>query len=231
MWEYLFATYRKRPGADENPYVKGAEGRKEWNDRYANMQDSIKHWRWAFFGALIISVIFAIALAKIAMESKVRPYAVETNQGMPYAIKPMKSFSAHDERLINFAINQFIINARTVISDTQAEKSLLNKVYAHSANKTILFLHDYYLKNNPFDLASRYTVSVNIISALPLSEYTWQVTWDETKHSTHDGHALGTSRWVANITYQFGDINPKFMADNPFGIYITQIFWSQTQSS
>src|ERR1043166_9351097 len=117
---------------------------------------------------------------------------------MPYAVKQMESISTHDQRLINFAMNQFIINARTIVNDIEAEKSLLNKVYAYSADNTIRSLHDYYQKNNPFDASTYNTITVNIVNSLPVSKYTWQITWDEIKRSSHGGNVLGTSRWMAN---------------------------------
>jgi type IV secretory pathway TrbF-like protein len=214
--------------AIENPYVKGAEGRKEWNDRYENMRASICTWQKAFFCSITISIIFALLSVKMATSSRVQPFVVETNNGMPYAVKPMANMSLQDKRLINFAINQFIINSRTIVTDAEAEKVLLNKVYAYSANETINFLHDYYQKHNPLDLSTQYTISVNIVNALPLSHDSWQIIWDETKRSANGGNSLGVTRWMANVTYKFGDVNERFMNDNPFGFYVTQISWSQS---
>lgn len=213
----------------KNPYIKGAEGRKEWNDRYMNMSKAIRNWQIMSLCLMGIVILFAVMMTKMASESRVEPFVVETNNGMPYAIKPMSSLSTQDQRLINFAINQFIINARTVINDTQAQKVLLNKVYAFSANNTINTLHDYYDKNNPFTVASQYSVSINIINSLPISHDTWQVVWDETKRAVNSGASLETTRWMANVSYKFGDVNAKFAMDNPFGLYITQVSWSQSQ--
>jgi type IV secretion system protein VirB5 len=231
--QFIFGTKNAmvgKSGSPQNPYVKGAEGRKEWNDRYENMKKSIGAWQKAFFCSIAISIIFAIVTAKMASESRVQPFVVETNNGMPYAVKPMEAISSQDQRLINFTINQFIINARTIVNDTEAEKVLLNKVYAYSANNTISFLHDYYQKNNPFDLSGQYTVTVNIVNSLPISRDTWQITWDETKRSANGGNILGTTRWMANMTYKFGDVNQRFITDNPFGLYVTQVSWSKSQS-
>lgn len=225
-----YPIIRKKSAILQNPYVTGSEGRKEWNDRYMNMSESIRHWQQAFFSAMVVVILFATIVARIATESRVQPFVVETNHGMPYAIQSMRSLSPHDQQLINFAVNQFIVNARTIVSDEQAQKTLLNKVYAFSANNTLGFLHDYYEGNNPFNLASQYTVTVNIVNSLPISHDTWQITWDETKRSTNGDNVLGVTRWMANVTYQFGDVNPRFITDNPFGLYITQVSWSQSQS-
>ncbi len=232
--KFIFANKKlltNQAGSLNNPYVKGAEGRKEWNDRYENMRKSISAWQKAFFCSIVISIIFALVVAKIATESQIKPFIVETNNGMPYAVKSMESITLQDKRIINFAVNQFIINARTIINDTEAEKALLNKVYAFSANNTINFLHDYYQKNNPFELSSQYTISVNIINSLPVSHDTWQILWDETKRSTQGGQVLEVTRWMANITYKFGDVSEKLIIDNPFGFYIVNVSWSQNQST
>jgi type IV secretion system protein TrbF len=213
----------------ENPYTKGSEGRKEWNDRYGNLQKSSRYWQRAFFCSIVINIVFALVIAKIATQSEIKPFIVETNRGMPYAIDALKKVSDTDPRIINFAVNQYIINARSIIHDTTAEKSLLNKVYAYSADQAISFLQGYYQKNDPFRLSAQYTVTVQIINSLALSPHTWQVTWDETQHSTLDHQVVKVTRWVAQLTHQFGKINPNFINDNPFGLYITHITWSQNE--
>jgi type IV secretory pathway TrbF-like protein len=214
----------------ENPFLLGSEGRKEWNDRYMNMAITIKHWKMAFSAVVIAVVILTLVVAKIATESRVEPFVVETNNGMPIAIMPMKKLSMDDLSLIQFGIDQFIINARTILNDTDGEKMFLNKVYAYTANTTIPFLHDYYEKNNPFELAAQFTVSVRIINSLHISAHTWQITWDETKRSTTSGNVLSVTRWTSNINYKLGDVNPQYIAENPFGLYITQVTWSQNES-
>lgn len=214
----------------ENPYVKGSEGRKEWNDRYHNMQKSSRLWQRAFFCSVLINIIFALVIAKIATQSQLKPFIVETNHGMPYAVNLLRDISpSSDPRIVNFAINQYIINTRTLIHDTTAEKNLLNQVYAFSANQSISFLNDYYQKNDPFSLSAQYTVAVQIVNSLPISPHTWQVTWNETRYSSLDHQVINVTRWVALLTYQFGKINPRFINENPFGLYITHISWSQNE--
>ena len=213
----------------QNPYVSGAEGRREWNDRYLNQANEIQHWKKAFFASCVVSILLACVVAKIATESHIKPYVVETTQGMPYAIKSVQDISSKDQLLVNYAINQFIINAKSIVDDTDAEKALLNKVYAFAANNTLGYLRDYYQKNNPMVLASQYTVNVKIINSMPISTNTWQIIWDETKRNTSSNAVINTTRWMADVTYQFGEVKPAFMNENPFGIYITNITWSPSQ--
>lgn len=220
---------KKSSSTVQNPYIKGAEGRQEWNDRYMNMAKAIRNWQMAFAAAAVLVFVLILIVAKLATESKIKPYVVETNKGIPYAIHPVTGVSDKDQLLVNYAINQFVINARTIIGDTAAEKALLDKVYAYSAGNTMSFLQDYYAKNNPFDLAGDFSISVNIINALPIGNHTWQVIWEETKRGSNGGNVIGTTRWVGHFTYQFTDVNPDHITDNPFGIYITDVSWSQSQ--
>ncbi len=225
--DYFQKLQLKKYNTLTNPYVKGAEGQKAWDDRYGSMQQSLKLWQFAFFSALMTIAVLGGMLGYVSATAKVQPFVVETHEGMPYAISPMKSISIKDQRLINFAINQFVMNARTVVHDSEAQKALLDKVYAYSANQTLPFLHDYYQKNNPFDRASHSIVTVNIVSSLPITKDTWQITWDEAEHNVADGAVIKTTRWIANITYQLGEVNSHFMLENPFGLYITQINWTE----
>ncbi|MFN7096151.1 MAG: VirB8/TrbF family protein [Gammaproteobacteria bacterium] len=214
-----------------NPYVKGAEGKREWNDRYMNLSKATRNWQLTAFIALGFSFVELIMIFSLSTQSKIQPVVVETNNGVPIAIHSVSStMSISDQRLINYVINQYIINARTVVSDTQAEKALLDKVYAYSSSTLMPFLSDYYQKNDPFSIASQYTVSVNIVNALPLSKSTWQITWDETKRDANTNGVVGVTRWMADITYQTSDVSPSEVNNNPFGIYITNISWSQSQT-
>jgi len=211
----------------QNPYVSGAEARQEWDDRYHRMAKVIRNWQAAFLFAMGLSLILALTLYKKVTESTIKPFVVESCQGMPLALLPTVSGSPHKDSLVNYAINQFIINARTILHDNTAEKALLSKVYAFSADNTLSFLHDFYQEHDPFEEASRYTTTVTLLnSPLPISSDTFQVTWDETKKNPVSEGVISTTRWSAMVKVRWGESNPKFITDNPFGIYITQVTWS-----
>ncbi|MDX2165081.1 MAG: type IV secretion system protein [Gammaproteobacteria bacterium] len=210
-----------------NPYIEGAAGKKEWDDRYMNIAKSKKNYQIAMLISLIAVVILALALTVLAMSSRIQPFVIDTNNGMPYAMQPLSSTSIHNEKIVNFVANQFIINSRTILSDPEAEKEILNKVYAYAGDSAIKTLHDYYQQYNPLENAQKYKVDVNIVNSMPLGKNTWQVVWDETKRA-NDGSEESKTRWMADLTYQFGQVNSRFINDNPFGLYITTITWSQS---
>ena len=228
-WKNPFKQISQSTSSVVNPYLSGESGKRLHSDRYMNLAISVRNWQLAFLASIIAVIVMAICLVSLARESKVQPFVVETNQGMPYAIKQMDTLALQDTKLINFALDQFIINARSVISDAAAEKTLLNKVYAFSADETLRYLREYYDKNNPFEKAVRATRSVNIINALQVSDNTWEISWDETERQAETGNVMSVTRWVAQLTYKFGDVTPKFINDNPFGLYITHLTWAQSQ--
>ncbi len=213
---------RLRLKKSTNPYLQEIPARQEWHDQ--------RYWQWAFAAVSLVAIIQAFFIGKLALRSSLEPFVVETNQGLPYALAAVKSVSPKDSRIINYALNQFIINARSVLSDSDAEKQLLTQAYAFSAKLTKPFLTEYYNRHDPFKLNKQYTISVQIINSLPIGKNTWQITWDEFEKDIHSPVILKKTRWLAQINYELGAVNPHFLNENPFGIYVTDLTWSQNQT-
>lgn len=224
----LFKKLKTRP--TENPYINENAGKREWNDRYDNLSRGRRHWQMAFISAIALVIIQSVFMGRLALRSSIQPFVVETNQGMPYAIQPVSAVSSNDSRIVNYALNQFIMNVRSVVNDSEAEKNILNKVYAFSAKQAKLFLRDYFSAHDPFKMAGQYTISVQIINSLPISQNTWQITWEESKKDLVNHKLIEKTRWLAQLHYELGTVNPHFVMENPFGIYITEMNWSESQS-
>lgn len=212
-----------------NPFLKGAEGRQEWNDRYMNMSHAVTNWQRAFFLMAALSAVLGGVVAKLALSTKIHPFVVETHQGVPYAISPLADLDVDDGRLLHYALNQFIINAKTVMTDKEGQRQLLHKAYAYTAEGAVDFLNNFYKSHNPLTVENNETVMVEISNVLPLGKNTWQIMWNET-HKKADGiSSPQVSRWVAHITYALGEINPDTLNENPFGLYVTELSWSKSQ--
>jgi type IV secretion system protein VirB5 len=227
---FILTTFGKKkadPDKSSNPYV-GSAGRAVWNDRYMDLRKGRRYWQWAFLSSTFVSILLVLVVGSMGTHSRIEPYVVETNQGMAYAVKRLSSLSVKDPVLLNYAANQFIFNAKTILKDKEAESELLNKLYAYSADATLSYLQSYYEKHDPFVLSQEYTNSVNIIESIPLSKNHWQVTWDETRRNRTDDMIMDVTRWMANMTLKYREVDPKFLNENPFGIYITDLTWSQS---
>lgn len=216
--------------AEVNPYLLGEYGRREWNDRYQNLAKSIRNWQMVCAMLGSIAIILSVAVAVLAGKNKLQPYAVELNKGMPIAIQPMNPISSKDQLIIYYALTQFITDSRTRLNDTEALRSNLHKAYAFTTGKATDLLTDYYTKHDPFKEAGETTVKVKIINALPLGGHTWQVYWEETRSNASNGQLIGTTSWMANVSYIIGEAEPDKVNENPFGIYVPDFSWSQSST-
>jgi type IV secretory pathway TrbF-like protein len=212
-----------------NPYLQEVPGRREWNDLYDKLVKGRRHWQWAFTAVSIITIIQSIFMGKMAQKSAIEPFVVETNQGAPYAIQTVKAVSVKDSRIVNYALNQFIINVRSILNDNDAEKHILTQAYAFSAKQAKTFLTDYFNSHDPFKRSRQYTISVQIINSLPIGKNTWQITWDEFKKEINSPLISEKTRWMAQLRYELGTVNSHFLNENPFGIYVTELTWSENQ--
>lgn len=215
-------TTNKTKHSPDNPYLSA---RAEWDDRYWCLAQSKRNWQIACAVIGGIALILTMTNAKLSTSSHVLPIAVETCQGTPIGLLPVQLDKTTRDSLVKFALNQFILNARTIVADNDAEKALLDKVYAYSADATLPFLADYYSKHDPFVMAARTTANVTILDSMPISPTTWQITFDVAEKGEGENHSK--SRWLATLTYKQGEVNPKYIAVNPFGLYVTSVTWAQ----
>jgi len=209
----------------ESPYVAG---RREWNERYGDYIARTRTWQIAFFVSTAFSGVLVFALVDLSKKSSVQPYVVEVNKlGEAVAARPADIARPADERIIRFQVANFITNARSITPDRVVQKRWLDGVYAVSSASAATFLNEHYRKSDPFEKGRNNLVSVEINTAMPLSETSWQVQWTETTRGLN-GLVEGTTRWQAilNLTV-FTPTTAQQIIANPTGIVIDQITWTQ----
>src|SRR5271155_5286345 len=218
-----------------NPYV---EARREWDERSADLVLGKRNWQIAAGGLLLLSLILASGIVWISNRSRYIPYVVEVDK-LGYALtvpQPLTPVALPDvtARMERYEIAAFIRDARSVTSDAQVEHQTLNALLAHSRGAADRFLDEYYhsdnFTHNPFTIAEKKTVAVQVDSILQLSPHTYQVRWTEEEHDLN-GIAVGTpSHWEAVLQTE---IAPPSSSDaivsNPLGFYVTQISWTEQQ--
>lgn len=210
-----------------NPFTKDGIRNKATDDRYMNLAISKRNWQIAAFIFIGVIVLQDIQLGRTAVHSKVEPWLVELNNGQVVnAVRGKPLDPSEKGKLINIYLRSYIRDARTVNSDTELQKSLLDKVYARTTEKATAYLNEYYNTNNPFKLAAKFTVLPEIVYVLPMSDNTWEITWDERKRSAVDGSLIETNRFVALVSYKVAAATNMDL--NPFGIYITNLTWSKS---
>lgn len=213
-----------------NPFTSDGIGNKETDDRYMNIAISVRNWQLTSFGLLVAVIIMAVQLGNVAVHSKIETRVALVNDGMVInTLRTDDLTPTEKELLVDNFVKNFIIDARLVSTDEAFEKHALDNIDAMASGKAKLFLDEYYKKNDPFAIASKYTTSVEVVNATEVSLNTWQVWWDETKRSEPDGNVIDVSRWYAQLSYKETEADPKHIKQNPFGFYVTQLTWSKSQ--
>ena len=218
-----------------NPYVQGW---REWDERYADLVVGKRNWQLAAGGLLVVSIILAAGLVWLSSRSRYVVYAVQVDK-LGYALtqaQPLTPAAAPDmiDRIERYEVASFIRQARTVTSDAQVEQQQLNSLLAHTRGAADRFLDEYYHSDNeahnPFQIAQKETVSVQIDSILQLSAKSYDVRWTEVRRDLN-GAALGMpTHWEAQLETE---IVPPREADtivsNPLGFFVDRISWTEQQ--
>ncbi len=218
-----------------NLYV---EARREWDERYADLVLGKRNWQIAAGGLLALSLILASGIVWLSSRSRYIPYVVEVDK-LGYALtvpQPLTPSAVPDvtARMQRYEVAAFIRNARAVSTDPQVEHQMLNSLLAHARGAADRFLDAYYhsdgFTHNPFKIAEKQTVSVQIDSILQLSPQSYQVRWTEVPHDLNGVELASPTHWEAVLQTQIVPPNSNgAILSNPLGFYVTQISWTQQQ--
>ncbi|QQR74063.1 MAG: type IV secretion system protein [Holophagales bacterium] len=220
-----FRHQEREPEATAGP---PARGRREWDDRYSGLARGKRNWQLAALGLLAIDGLLTGGLIHLATQSRVSPFVVEVDRlGQAVAFGPAEQLRKTDERLIRYQLNLFIRDVRSVFSDAEVQKTVINRAYGCSKDAALGFLNDYFKKSNPFLREAEGTVTVQVQSVLRLSPSSWQVQWRETPIAA-GGRVGQETAWQAVLGVE---LTPPETTDlllvNPLGLYVTEINWTQ----
>jgi type IV secretion system protein VirB5 len=133
-----------------------------------------------------------------------------------------------------YELAAFIRDARSVTSDPQVEHEALNGLLTHTRGAADRFLNDYYhsdnFTHNPFTVAEKKTVAVQVDSILQLSSRSYQVRWTEEQRDLNGVMTGPPAHWEAVLQTQIVPANSDdAIISNPLGFYVTQISWTKEQ--
>lgn len=213
----------------KNPYLNA---RREWDERYGDSIARARTWRYAAFGAIFIAALAVAGVAWIGSQSKVKPFVVALDGlGNPIAMAQPTGGAAISQRIIEAQVANLIWNARTVLNDQVAQKALLERVYAMLGQDASSYLNEYFKLHSPFT-GDGITTTVEITSILPVSPDSYEVNWKERRFN--NSQPMGFSNWKANVTVGVDSTladKPQVMINNPLGIYVKSISWTQVLSN
>jgi type IV secretory pathway TrbF-like protein len=213
----------KAPGS---PYL---DARREWNERYGDQVQAAKTWRMAAFLSLGIALAAVGGLVTVAVQSKVVPYVVQLNRHSDVVrVERADVLRRPDANAIRAALANWVVGARTVYTDAQAMKHLIDATYAMTLPNSPAYqaLAAYDRANDPYERAATQSVSVQVTLVVPVSDSSWEVDWRETTRSSA-GKVISTKDWTATLTVALippSDVQQVLL--NPLGVYVRQFAWS-----
>ena len=205
-------------------------GREKWNERYGDYIEQAKNWRLAAILSALTALVALIGIIMIATQKKYVPYVVEVDKlGKAAHVGFADRVSTTDQRIIKAYLVRFLTDWRTVIADPIAQKKSIDQLYTMIplGSPALEKVNTHFKDNSPFQLAQSQTVSINVISVLPISDKTWQIEWAETTRNLA-GIIVKQTRWRTSLTIALNPPqNEALMLINPLGIFVMDLNWSQ----
>lgn len=210
-----------------NPYLNA---RREWDERYGDLLSKTATWQKVAISSMVVAALSVGGIAYIGSQSKIQPFVVQMDKlGAPIAIaRPVAAGQEINDRIMISQVGSWIWNARSVLSDMEGQRVLIDRVYAMVSADSGAFLNEYYKENTPFS-TDGHTVKVNINNVLKVSDSTYEVTWTESK--VMPGRAAVNSQWKASL--QIG-VDPKISEKpavaiyNPLGVFVKNFTWQKS---
>jgi type IV secretion system protein VirB5 len=160
-----------------NPYLSA---RFEWNALFGDIRKSKQQWLITAYLSLGANVLLIIGMIMLSLQTHIVPYVIKVDQ-LGNALNA--GFLDKEKKItpleVNAFLRQYLINARSVITDPFAEKRAIDFVYSASLPPTRKILDTFYRETNPFVTAKQELVEVDIQGVIQKSACTWQINWIE----------------------------------------------------
>jgi type IV secretion system protein VirB5 len=218
-----------RPDTERDPYT---EARDVWLERYGTYIQQAYNWRLIALLEAVALTFAIVGFIFLNTQSKLVPYVVAIDKvGTAIAVAPADRASPVDPRVVRAQLANWIVFARSVVTDRIVELHYIDSVYALVPDDSPAkgYLDNWYPNDghSPFDRAKTETDDVAVNAILPISPDSYELQWTETIRDLR-GRVTKTQTWDATATIAFRppDNEPTILK-NPLGLYITSISWTQ----
>jgi type IV secretion system protein VirB5 len=210
--------------APETPYQKAAQ---VWDERIGASAAQAANWRVMAFGASIVSLCLAGGMIWLSSQSRVTPYVVEVDtQGQVRAVAPASETYQPSEAQMSWFLARFITNVRSLSIDPVLVRQNWLDAYAFATDRATQALNAQAQQNDPFAGIGERSVTVSVTSVVRASPRSFQVKWREQTYLR--GLPDKVTHWTAILSVQ--QSLPKredVLRQNPLGLYVTDLSWSQ----
>jgi type IV secretion system protein VirB5 len=187
------------------------------------------NWRLIAVIEAVVLILIIVFLVYVAGQNRFIPYVISIGEnGSTFTVHPAQRASTISDSVVMAQIKQFIIRARSVVSDPVIENFNINDgVYTMASGEARAYIDDWYKTEDhqPFARMDKGTVDVQISSVVRSGD-DYVVTWTETSRSKQG--SLGTvETWEATAGITFRPPENEPLRTNPLGLYITTLNWTK----
>ena len=203
--------------------------RREWDDRYGGMAKNRRDWQRLSAALALLLLVSLGAIHQLIASRGVVPYVVEIDgTGEAVAVGPAEVAQRPSDAIVRHQLGRFVRNFRTQLADPEAQALLTADAYAVARGRARDLVRVYLERRRSERRGTRDRIRVEIAGVLPLSADTWQVQWSETR-SGHQviGERDRSLQAVLTVLWEPAD-DIEALNENPLGIYVTEIQWSET---
>lgn len=221
-------------GEADTPYKRAKQ---EWDARMGNAVVQARAWRRATFGSLGAVGLALAGMIYLGAQPKAVPHIIEVDHlgAATYRGPVGQSGAAYtpSEAVLKYHLQRFLEDVRSISSDAAVIKrnwlDAYTLVTAQGGNMLTAYVsapeHDPFRRS-----ADGLRVSIEVVSAVRVSEDTWQVDWRETDWDK-SGTPVGTPSLWRGMFHLLVELpkTAEAMTRNPMGLFVDEFHWDTIQ--
>ena len=173
--------------------------------------------------------MLACGLLYMTTKQHVIPYIIKVEKiGKVQSVGPVNRMNYKPQLPeIKYFLSEFVIKIRTISFDPVVMKRDWLSAYDFVTTRGTNQLNSLATRNNPFDKIGEMTVSVDIVSVIPISDNSFQAEWSE-KVQNKFGNLMNTFRYKGIFTIVIKEPQEEEgILKNPLGIFIDSFNFSR----
>lgn len=206
------------------------KGQTIWDNRLGDARVQAKNWRIFALSALSLAFVLAFGLVIQSLKSNVEPMYVRINgDGSTEVVAPRKVTYSPQQPEIEYFVQKFVMNIRSVPLDVVMAKKNYTEAYAYLTNVGAQQLQQMFqnTNDNPASKLGQRTINITIKSILAQTKDTYQVQWLEDNYDLQ-GNLIESNKMTGLFTIIMKQPTTKVeLMTNPLGIYLKNITWSK----
>lgn len=193
--------------------------------------ENARRWRWVAIVEGVALIVMMVSLVCVASSDRLVPYVVEIGSaGSTLAAHSARQASTVSQDVVAGQLGNFIVNARSVVSDPVIQKRDIDAVYGIVTGGAKDYIGDWYSTKgqSPYELSEHQINEVQILYVKPIAPPSYEISWTETIRAKDAKVHDSMETWAATVSVIFRPQSDEgSILSNPLGLYITALNWQK----